>query len=100
MRLLAFTFGSESRFEGQLVGALERMEIDSARRVLDGLFVTREADSGTLSAICLSDVPPSRMTSRLLDFRLTDRERAAATRRVVDGAAGEAVEALGALLDP
>lgn len=100
MRLLAFTFGSGTRYEGQLVGALERIEVDRATRVHDGLFVAREEESGTLSAICLSDLPPSRRTSRLLDFRLAERERQAATRRTLNGTAGEAAQALGALLAP
>ena len=40
-QLLAFTFGSDSTFEGQLVGALERIESGGTVRVLDGLFVAR-----------------------------------------------------------
>src|SRR3954454_22724662 len=40
-QLLAFTFGSDSTFEGQLVGALERIESGGSVRVLDGLFVAR-----------------------------------------------------------
>src|SRR5262249_45516937 len=99
-QLLAFSFGGDSRFEGQLVGALERIEIGGTMRVLDGLFVSHEPESGELSAIVLSDVPPSRMTSRLLDFRLGDRERRAATQRALDGPAGDAIHALGVLLGP
>ena len=53
-QLLAYTFGSDSRFEGQLVGALERIESDGAMRVLDALFVVREPDSGELSAFSLA----------------------------------------------
>ena len=86
-QLLAFTFESDSQFEGQLVGALERIEVGGTLRVLDGLFVARELESGELSAISLSDLPPSRMTSRLLDFRLDDRERRTATRRSLAGGA-------------
>lgn len=100
LRLLAFSFGNDSAFEGQLVGALERLEIGGEGRVRDGLFVAREPDTGKLSAVCLSDIPPSRTTSRLLDFRLTDRARAAATEQAIAGPAGEAVSALGARLEP
>lgn len=99
-QLLAFAFGGDSKFEGQLVGAIERIEIGDSLRVLDGLFVTREPGSGALSAICLSDIPPSRLTSRLIDFRLADRSRATATQQALDGAAGDAVRSLGARLDP
>jgi hypothetical protein len=99
-QLLAFKFGSDSKFEGQLVGALERTESGGTIRVLDGLFVARERESGELTAILLSDGPPSRMTSRLLGFRLDDRDRRAATQRALDGAAGDAVRSLGAQLRP
>jgi hypothetical protein len=99
-QFLAFRFGSESRFEGQLMGALERIEAGGTVRVLDGLLVARERDSGELTAILLSDGPPSRITSRLLGFRLDERERRAATQRTLDGTAGETVRSLGALLDP
>lgn len=100
IQLLAFRFGNTSNFEGQLVGALERIEVTSGMRALDGLFVSREPASGELSAILLADLPPSRITSGLLDFRLSDRARSDATRRTLDGPAGEAVGALAALLTP
>jgi hypothetical protein len=98
--VLAYTFGSDSSFEGQLIGAVERFDAGENVRVLDGLFVTRDADSEELSAISLSDSPPSRMTSRALDFRLDDRARRAATRKALEGESREAVESLGALLPP
>ena len=41
-QLLVYTFGPGAGFEGQLVGALERIESGGAIRVLDALFVTRE----------------------------------------------------------
>ena len=97
-QFLAFRFGSDSRFEGQLVGALERIESGGTVRVLDGLFVAREPESGELSAIALSDSPPSRMTSRLLGFRLDAKDRRTATRKALDGEAGEAVRSLAAML--
>jgi hypothetical protein len=99
-QLLAFTFGSDSTFEGQLVGALERIESGGSVRVLDGLFVARAPESGELSAIALSDSPPSRMTSRLLGFRLDAKDRRAATQQALDGQAGEAVRSLAARLTP
>jgi hypothetical protein len=43
-QLLASRFGSESKFEGQLVGTLERVENDGAMRVLRALFVAREPE--------------------------------------------------------
>ena len=100
IQLLAFKFGSDSKFEGQLIGALERIESGGTVRVLDGLFVAREPESGELSAIALSDSPPSRMTSRLLGFRLDAEDRRRATQKALDGEAGEAVRSLAATLAP
>jgi hypothetical protein len=100
IQLLAFKFGSDSKFEGQLVGALERIESGGTVRVLDGLFVAREPESGELSAIALSDSLSSRMTSRLLGFRLDDKDRRAATQKALDGEAGDAVRSLAATLVP
>jgi hypothetical protein len=97
--MLAFRFGSDSTFEGQLVGALERMESGGAVRVLDGLFVAREPESGELEAISLTDSPPSRV-SRILGFRLDPAQRKTATQRALAGPAGETVRALGAVLAP
>jgi hypothetical protein len=99
-QLLAFRFGSESKFEGQLVGALERIETGGTMRVVDGLFVSREPQSDELTAIVLSDGPSSRIISRLLDFRLDDRKRRVATQQALDGATGDAVQSLAALLTP
>jgi hypothetical protein len=99
-QLLAFTFGSDSTFEGQLVGALERIESGGTVRVLDGLFVARERESGELSAIALSDSPPSRMISRLLGFRIDAKDRRAATQKALAGEAGETVRSLAAMLSP
>jgi hypothetical protein len=99
-QFLAFNFDGDATFEGQLVGALERIEVGGTMRVLDGLFVARDSESGELSAISLSDIPPSVMTSRLVDFRLAARERRTATQRALDGAAGDTVRSLAALLRP
>jgi hypothetical protein len=99
-QVLAFKFGRDSTFEGQLVGALERMESGGTVRVLDGLFVAKAPGSGELEAISLVDSPPSRRVSRILGFRLDPAERKTATERALAGAAGDTVRALGAALAP
>jgi hypothetical protein len=99
-QLLAYRFESDSRFEGQLLGALERAEAGGTVRVLDGLFVVREPGSGELSAIALSDSSPNSMTSRLLGFRLDPRDRGAATEQALGGEAGDGVRSLAAMLSP
>jgi hypothetical protein len=99
-QLLAYRFGSGSNFEGQLVGALERLESGGAMRVLDALFVGREAESGELVAVSLTADGRAGMIGRLLDFRLDAGTRASATRRALEGPAGEAIGAIGAELEP
>jgi hypothetical protein len=99
-QLLAFTFGSDARFEGQLVGALERIESGGTIRVLDGVLVAREPESGELSAIALADSSPSGRVSRILGFRLDPSERKKATQRALAGATGETVRSLAAALEP
>jgi hypothetical protein len=98
-QLLAFRFGSDSKFEGQLVGALERVESGGAMRVRDALFVAREPDTGELTAISISG-GSSGIISQLLSFRLDPAGRQAATERALAGHTGEAVQALAATLEP
>ena len=97
-QFLAYRFEPGARFEGQLVGALERIESGGAIRVLDMLFVTREPETGELTAISLRG--SAGKTSELLGFRLDAGERRAATRRALEGAGAETVEKLAGLLEP
>ena len=99
-QLLTYRFGSDSRFEGQLVGALERIESGGAMRVLDALFVARAPETGDLSAVALSTDGSGGIIGQLLGFRLDERERQAATDRALTGANGEAVQALAHRLAP
>ena len=43
--LLVYGFAPGAEFEGRLVGAIERIESGGALRVLDVLFVMRDADA-------------------------------------------------------
>ena len=45
-QLLVFRFGADATFEGQLVGALERLESGGALRVLEVLFVAAPEATG------------------------------------------------------
>jgi hypothetical protein len=99
-QFLAYRFEPGATFQGQLVGALERIESGGAIRVLDILFVTREQDTGELTAVSLPARGAGDRTSRLLGFRLDAGERKAATRRALEGAHAETIQALGGLLEP
>jgi hypothetical protein len=83
-QLLLYRFGPGARFEGQLVGALERMESGGAVRILDTFFVTRDADSGEVAAINRRGDGAGGIVAPLLDFRLDQRARRRATRKALD----------------
>ena len=92
-QLLAFEFGAGAAFEGQLVGALERLESGGALRILDALFVAAD-DAGELVGIDLQGSAGG-LTAKLIEFRLDP----AARRRAVQRSLGdEASEGAGRLL--
>ncbi len=99
-QLLAYSFPPGSQFEGQLVGALQRIESGGALRILDALFVGREADSGELIAVSLSADGAAGLTGRLLSFRLEPSARVKATERALEGSAGPLVRELAEPLEP
>jgi hypothetical protein len=83
MQLLAFRFGPGAAFEGQLVGALERMESGGALRVAEILFVGRDPDSSELVAVSAHGRQQGSLVAGLLGFRLEQAERARATERAL-----------------
>jgi hypothetical protein len=82
-QLLVYEFGPDAEYEGRLLGALERIEGDASSRVLDGLFVGIDADTGALEAIDLRSGGPSQAVARLLTFRLDPSARRRATERAL-----------------
>jgi hypothetical protein len=99
-QLLAFSFPPGSSFEGQLVGALERIESGGAMRILDALFVGRDAGTGELVAVSLSTDGSAGMIGRLLSFRMEESARRRSTERVLESRAGPMVSSLAAPLAP
>jgi hypothetical protein len=97
-----YHFGSGSAYEGALLAAAERMELAGDAKLLDALFVTRDAASGDLDAVDLAIRTGS--LASLLDFRLDPARRRAITQRTLTerpgGVARELIEALGAMLAP
>jgi len=96
-QLLIYGFGPDADFEGRLLGALERLESGGTLRILDTLFLYRDAESGELSAIDLRGDGAGRIVTPLLDFRLDPAARRRATRAALRDAD---VEQLAATLDP
>ena len=85
-QLLAFGFGGDAAFEGQLVGALERLESGGALRILDVLFVATDEASGELFALDLQGGAGG-LIAKLLDFRLDPGARRRSTERALGDSA-------------
>jgi hypothetical protein len=103
-QLLVFGFDRGAEFGGGLVGALERLESGGTLRVLDVLFVHRDADSDELVAVDLHGRGAGSTVAPLLGFRLDEAERRKATRRALGDAAdpgrAQALRGLAAALEP
>jgi hypothetical protein len=100
-QFLLYGFGPDADFEGQLVGALERVESGGALRILDVLFVRRDAESGDIVAVDLHGKGAGGVVAPLLGFRLDEAERRRVTERALaTGAAAELLSELGTALKP
>ena len=99
-QLLVYRFGGWASFEGQIVGALQRIEVGAAVRVLDGLFLGRDPESGEPVAASLGAAASSGMVTSLVGFRLDQAQRAKITERVFAGPDGEQIRALASVLAP
>src|SRR5215204_5815763 len=98
-QLLLDAFGPDAHFEGQLVGAFERVESGGALRILDALFVTNDPETGELVAIDLRGGAggAGAAIAQLLDFRLDPASRRRATERALSPRR-DLSDGLGALL--
>jgi hypothetical protein len=99
-QLLAFTFPPGYRLEGQLVGALERIETGGSMRILDAVFVGREDESGDLIAVAMTSDSAAGMVERLLSFRLDPHARGDTTAQALAGPSGPLVRSLESTLEP
>jgi len=100
-QLLLYGFARGAKFEGQFVGALERIEAGGALRIVDGLFAMHEAETGELVAVDLKGGGAAGTVARALDFRLDPTKRRQATERALGtDAEGEWLRELGKALEP
>ena len=83
VQLLAFRFGPGAAFEGQLVGALERIESGGTLRIREVLFVGRDPETGELLAASAHGRQQGSIVAPLLSFRLDPAERGRATKRAL-----------------
>jgi hypothetical protein len=104
VQLLVYGFGPGASFEGQLVGALERIEAGGAVRILDALFVASDPETGELVAIDLKGDGGAGIVAPLLEFRLEPAARRRATERALSpgrsGVSAETLRELGNALEP
>src|SRR4051812_3148799 len=88
IQLLVYAFGPGAAFEGRLVGALERIEAGGALRVLEALFLRREAGGAELTATGVGGRAGGGLPAPLLSSRLAPAARRGATERALAGGVG------------
>ena len=99
--LLVYRFAPGAQFQGQLVGAIERIESGGTLRILDLLFVQRDEGTGELTAIDVRGRGQGRSSARCSGFRLDAGERRRASAKALGSAAtGELLQRLGDELEP
>lgn len=102
--LRVYRFDPGAVFEGGLLAALERMQLGQDWKLLDALFVTRDATSGELEAVDLGTGGADATLASLLDFRLDPGRRRAVTERTLaehpGGVPRPLIEAIAATLEP
>jgi hypothetical protein len=103
-QLLVYEFGPASKFEGQLGGALERLESGGALRILEALFIQRDAETREVVVLDLRRAGAAGLIAPILDFRLDPAERRRATERALGagtpGIPGDTLRELGTSLAP
>jgi hypothetical protein len=105
VQLLLYGFDAHARFEGRLVGALERIESGGAMRIVEAFFISRDAETEALVAVDLRSRGAGSLVLPLLDFRLDPRKQRRETERAL-GESGDDdgqrrwIRDLGARLEP
>jgi hypothetical protein len=104
VQLLAYRFDPGAEFEGQLLGALERIESGGTLRIREVLFVGRDPETGELLAVAARGRQQGSLVAPLLGFRLDPSERARATAKALRaydrGAEPNPLRLLGEMLAP
>jgi hypothetical protein len=83
VQLLAYRFEPGAAFEGQLLGALERIESGGQLRIREVLFVGRDPQTGDLLAVAAHGRGQGSLVAPLLGFRLDPAEREKATTKAL-----------------
>lgn len=88
VQLLVYRLPSGAALEGQLVGALERLEAGGSIRVLDALFVRAHAETGEIEVFEAAGKGIGSMLVDLLDFRLDPQMRRRVSGHALDEGVG------------
>ena len=88
VQLLVYRFAAGASFDGQLAGALERLEVDGSIRVLDVLFIRADPETGEPEAVQASGDGIGSILVSLLDFRLDSGARKRESEAALEGASG------------
>jgi hypothetical protein len=88
-QLLIYRFDAAAQFQGQLVGALERMESGGALRIVQALFLARDRETGELAALDLRSRGAGSLVAPLLGFRLDAGEGGRGTERALAPEGGD-----------
>jgi uncharacterized membrane protein len=86
VQLVAIGFGPEAEFEGKIMDELARLETHETIRILDLLFVGKDAETGDLLALDYQGEELGAIVGALLGFEFEDdSERAAGSSRGIQG---------------
>jgi hypothetical protein len=105
VQMLTIGFGPEAKFEGRVMGELAKLENQRTIRILDLLFVHKDAETGDLVALDYQGEELGAIVGALLGFEFEDEEQAASSteeEKVESHAFGlslKDIEAMAASLD-
>jgi len=77
VQLLAIGFGAEAKFEGRIIDELAKLENQKTIRMLDLLFVHKDAETGDLLALDYQGEELGAIVGALLGFEFEDEEQPA-----------------------
>lgn len=104
VQLIAIDFGPEARFEGRIMAELANLERSETIRILDLLFVSKDADSGDLIALDYQGEDLGAIAGALLGFEFEGDVEPPVTETGEDGHAfglsREDIEGMGESLAP
>src|SRR3712207_2091592 len=105
VQLLVIGFGPEAKFEGRILEELSKLENQKTIRILDLLFVHKDAETGDLLALDYQGEELGAIVGALLGFEFEgDEQPAGSTEERVEshafGLSQRNIEELAASLDP